>query len=294
MSSANAGAGPALTIFDLSPYHYIPTEYVAIIFVVLFGLSTSIHLFQTVRYRMWWLLPTVCLCGFLEVLGWSARLWSSISPFLVTPFQIQITCTIIAPTPFIAANFIILGKIIHQLGTSYSRLSPKWYTIIFFTCDFISLVIQAVGGGMAATASDIQGANLGANIMLAGIVFQLAVIVTYSFCAVEYYMRYSKNSPFTLRSDKESNSDTIVRGTCTKSLKYMAYGLVFMTTCLFIRAIYRTIELSNGWNGRIISTQVYFNVLDGAMIVLAIVTMNLTHPGRLLGGSSNDNKITTD
>ena len=30
----------ALTIFDLSPYHYIPTKYVTIIFVVLFGLST--------------------------------------------------------------------------------------------------------------------------------------------------------------------------------------------------------------------------------------------------------------
>ena len=30
----------ALTIFDLSPYHYIPTHYVTIIFVVLFGLST--------------------------------------------------------------------------------------------------------------------------------------------------------------------------------------------------------------------------------------------------------------
>ena len=33
----------ALTIFDLSPYHYVPTRYVTIIFVVLFGLSTCRH-----------------------------------------------------------------------------------------------------------------------------------------------------------------------------------------------------------------------------------------------------------
>ena len=52
-------------------------------------LSPAMHLFQAVRYRMWWLLPTVCLCGLLEVLGWSARLWSSINPFIVIPFQIQ-------------------------------------------------------------------------------------------------------------------------------------------------------------------------------------------------------------
>lgn len=111
------------------------------------------------------------------------------------------------------------------------------------------------------------------------------VILTYSFCGIEYYLRYSKNSPITSHSDKEANSSTIFRGTCTKRLKHMAYALVFMTTCLFVRyvwsesdfisrdiilksmlpylnlsAIYRTIELSGGWNGRIISTQVYFSM----------------------------------
>lgn len=65
-------------------------------------------------------------------------------------------------------------------------------------------------------------------------------------------------------------------------------------------AIYRVAELSDGWNGTIISTQVYFSkfsfcvnkakrsnfspldVLDGAMIVLAIYTLNFFHPGFLL------------
>jgi hypothetical protein len=31
------------------------------------------------------------------------------------------------------------------------------------------------------------------------------------------------------------------------------------------RSIYRIIELSTGWHGRIIETEVYFNVLDGAI-----------------------------
>ncbi|KAF8797776.1 RTA1-like protein [Phlegmacium glaucopus] len=291
MSLANGG--PTLSIAELSPYHYVPTRYVTIIFVALFGLSTSLHLFQAVKYRMWWLLPTVCLCGFLEILGWSARLWSSISPSLVIPFQIQITCTIIAPTPFVAAIFIILGKFVQRLGPAYSRLRPKLYSIIFCTCDFVSLVIQAVGGGMAATAADSKGATLGAHIMLAGIVFQLVVIIAYTFCGIEYYLRYTKNSPIASHSDKETNYDATIRGTCTEKLKHMAYALVFMTTCLFIRAIYRTIELSNGWNGRIISTQVYFNVLDGAMVTLAIYTLNIAHPGRLFAAPEDDTKVST-
>ena len=69
--------------------------------------------------------------------------------------------------------------------------------------------------------------------------------------------------------------------------------------------MYRTIELADGWNGKIISTQVLFSafpsklfvntvlmesnsfffadVLDGAMITLAMYTMNFAHPGLLLG-----------
>jgi len=282
-----------LPIFDTSPYHFVPTRFVAILFVTLFGLSTAIHLFQAVKYRLWWLLPTVCLCGFLEILGWSARLWSSINPFIVTPFQIQITCTIIAPTPFIAANFIMLSKFVQRLGPAYSVLSPKWYSIIFCTSDFVSLVVQAIGGGMAATASDLTQQNLGSNIMLAGIVFQLVVIIVYTICAIQYYLRYSKNSPITSRSNKESNSNGTLRGPFTQNLRHMAYALVFMTTCLIIRAIYRTIELAGGWNGRVISTQVYFNVLDATMVTLAIYTFNIAHPGRLFFTPSDETKIST-
>jgi len=50
--------------------------------------------------------------------------------------------------------------------------------------------------------------------------------------------------------------------------------------------------LSDGWNGRIISTQVYFNVLDGAMVTLAIYTLNIAHPGLLLFGGASMQKST--
>ena len=38
----------------------------------------------------------------------------------------RIATTIIAPTPLIAANFVILGQIIKRLGQQYSRLSAMW------------------------------------------------------------------------------------------------------------------------------------------------------------------------
>ncbi len=39
--------------------------------------------------------------------------------------------------------------------------------------DIVSLIVQGAGGGIAASADDHDGATLGGNIMLGGIVFQM-------------------------------------------------------------------------------------------------------------------------
>ncbi|KAK0451393.1 RTA1-domain-containing protein [Desarmillaria tabescens] len=271
-----------------SPYNYVPSTAIAIIFVVLYFISTICHVGQGLYYRMWWVFPTICLAGIMEVLGWSGRLWSSFSPSLTNPFQIQIVCTILAPTPLVAANFVVLGTLIKKLGPVYSRLTPRMYSIIFCTCDVIALTIQGVGGGIASAADTLPAANRGENIMLGGIVFQLAVITVYVLCAAEFFVRYIKDIPIVSRTANSqvnvaSTKPIYSRGIMSGKSLLMLGALTLSTFCLYIRAVYRIIELSDGWNGVIISTQVYFNVFDGAMVVLAIYIMNFAHPGLLLG-----------
>ncbi|KAJ6624747.1 RTA1-like protein, partial [Mycena sp. CBHHK59/15] len=257
-------------------YGYVPQESVAILFIVLFGISTILHIGQAIHYRMWWLFPTACLCGVGEIIGWSGRLWSSISPTLKDPFLMQITTTIISPTPLIAVNFILLTRIILRLGSQYSWITPHWYSIVFVSCDLIALVIQGIGVEWlpAPTTSPTQTLYAGAHVMLGGIVFQFVAIVVYTLLSAQYLWRYTKNRPV--------RSTSSIRATMDKNLKIMICALVFSTIVLFIRSIYRIIELATGWDGRIIHTEVYFNVLDGGMVVLAIFTMNLFHPGMFL------------
>ncbi|KAF8170088.1 RTA1-like protein [Pholiota molesta] len=273
--------------FRGSPYHYIPTEGVAITFIVLYAFSTVAHLGQATYYRMWWLLPTVCLCGLLEIIGWSARLWSSFSPSLSSPFEMQITATILGPTPFLAANFVIFGAMIQRLGTQYSRLSPKMYTILFCTCDVISLIVQAVGF-YQLTLTCPSNSSQGGNIMLGGISFQLLTITLYALCASEFYVRYARDWPIR-KAPMNEKDETITANpqSMTNKTSLMTAALILARRVssygIYLKAVYRTIELSDGWNGRIISTQVYFNVLDGAMVTLAMYTTNIAHPGLLLG-----------
>ena len=80
---------------------------------------TAIHLVQAIYFRLWFLLPTVILCGLGELTGWSGRLWSSynilngnaylmqcvcydlrLCTVLLTVALLRITTTIISPTPY--------------------------------------------------------------------------------------------------------------------------------------------------------------------------------------------------
>ncbi|KAJ3919837.1 RTA1-like protein [Lentinula edodes] len=264
------------------PYNYTPTEYITILFLVLFSVSFALHTGQAIYFRTWWTIPTMVFAGLLEVLGWSARLWSSKSPSLLSPYEMQLTCTILAPTPLLAGNFIILGSMIQQLGPKYSRIPPWWYTIIFCSFDLTSLLAQAVGGGMAATAvGKGKDPTPGGHVMLGGIVFQMATITVYILFASEFFIRYFNDKPLD-RTQKIHHRNSGNRGAMDFELEIMSAALVLSTICIFIRAVYRTIELTDGWSGRIISTQRYFNVLDGAMIVIAMYIMNIAHPALLL------------
>lgn len=257
------------------------SEPMCILFLVLFGLSTAMHTWQCVKYRSWWFLPTV-VTGMLELLGWSARLWLSKSPLALTPYEIQLVGTIIGPTPLVAANFIVLGKIINRLGPQYSRLSPKLYTILFVSFDCICLAVQGAGGAIAANAvGQLQDPTTGGHIILGGIVAQMAFILLFIGCGIEFFVRVHFRAPArilvvptTPKCGKLSMRDM--------NMKYMIAALCFTTVCVLIRAIYRTCELAQGWNGTIITTEIYFNVFDGCMIVLAMYALNIAHPGFLL------------
>ncbi|KZO95042.1 RTA1 like protein [Calocera viscosa TUFC12733] len=293
-----------------SPYGYIPTLYVCGTYVGLFGLASLLHTVLAVRFKLWWIFPTLVAGAVAETIGWAARLWSSMDPDNLNPFIMQMTTTIIAPSFMTAANFLILGIIIGRLGPQYSRLSPKWYSIVFIAADVGALVVQAVGGATAASA--VQSVppgdpDTGAHIMLGGIFWQIAAMTIYAVLALEFFVRVRMDWPvrqvaavepshqggFSLHGSSDvaeaeqaaTKLQTAGFGFAQGSkLSLMLVSLGVTTVLIYIRGIYRTIELIGGWSGVIITTEVYFNVFDALPITLALYTLLALHPGYLLYG----------
>ncbi|KAJ5130498.1 uncharacterized protein N7515_006537 [Penicillium bovifimosum] len=248
-----------------APYGYVPSLGAGIAFCVLFGLSMILHTIQFTWKRQWW--ASVFSIGCLvEVIGWAGRTWSAQCPYNSTAFLMQISTLIIAPTFFTAGIYVLLGRFIQLLGPSTSILKPTLYLWIFCTCDVISLVVQAIGGGMASGEADKINGNTapGTHIMVAGIVFQLFSITIFVACAIDFVRR------------------TMRRRLLVGATIPLFGAMILSIICIYVRSIYRTIELSQGWEGYLITHEAYFIALDGAMMVVSVGVFNVLHPGWLL------------
>jgi hypothetical protein len=244
---------------------------IGIVGMALFTLSTVAHAYQMYTSRMWWLVVLV-IGGITEIIGYAARTYSWYDETNLNAFLAQ-TCTlIIAPAFFSAALYVIFGIIIHIVGRQYSILAPKWYTIIFVICDLISLIVQAVGGAQAAIAAKAKTyTSNGTHIMVAGICFQMFTMSIYVLLVIIYIFRVSKANV-----------------KLTGKMKIFIFGMGIITLMIFIRCIYRTVELLGGWSGYIITHEVYFACLDGLPMVIALIAFNIFHPGLYI---KNEDKI---
>ena len=277
---------PSCSSFDPTyppNYGYTPSLAAGIVFIILFGSATTAHLAQTVISRRWWQLVFV-LGGIGELLGWIARTWASQCVYSDLAFEIQISTLIFSPAFFAAGIYIILGYIIRIFGPHTSPLTAKQYLWVFCTIDFFSLLLQAIGGGLASAAGSEPNGNVkpGTDIMIAGIVFQLVSNVVFScFFASVLFKTYQKGRGF-LNVDHLSISQKERPGTTTKNLRLLACATTISTLALVARGVYRSIELIQGWRGYLITTERYFIGLDGALMVVAIAVFVFANPHRLL------------
>ena len=79
---------------------------------------------------------------------------------------------------------------------SLSRLKPRQYTWIFIPIDFSCIALQAVGGGLAASAGNtgkLSVLNAGNNIIVTGIVLQVVNLVVFGAVGAEYAWRLRKH-----------------------------------------------------------------------------------------------------
>ncbi|EME84187.1 uncharacterized protein MYCFIDRAFT_135704 [Pseudocercospora fijiensis CIRAD86] len=160
---------------EATTYGYYPNIAGNSVLLSIFALCTISQLILGIRFRIIAFSTVVLLASLAECIGYGGRLMMHDNPWSDAGFKIQVVCLILAPSFLAAGIYLTLKHIVLALGPEKSRLQPKFYTWIFITCDAISIVMQAIGGGIAS-AGEGETINIGNHIMIAGIAFQVATM----------------------------------------------------------------------------------------------------------------------
>lgn len=185
-----------------------------------------------------------------------------------------------------AAIFLILLRIVSEVGQEYSRMPPWLYLIIFLTTDVTALLLQAIGSALAATAGTLEAANRGGNIMLADIIIQLAAVTLFDLLSFEFTIRFALGRP-ARKGIAQTKPCYVGWEQLARGVPLILLGLAIASVFILVWSIYRTTELTDGWNGTITSTEKWFNWFDGAAILVAMFTFNILHPGYLIRDFGN-------
>ncbi|KAF1997308.1 RTA1-domain-containing protein [Amniculicola lignicola CBS 123094] len=253
-------------------YGYRPSMGANVFFAAFFGVCLLYQIVCGIKYRTWTFMIGLGLGCLGELIGYVGRIMMNNNPYDDFGFQMQICCLIISPAFVAGGVYLTLKHIVIHFGEEWSRLKPGLYTWIFICSDIFSLVLQGAGGGIAATAED--GASLqevGTNLMIAGIVFQVVVLIFFGYFLGEYTFRtYRRRDRLSAESMKLFH-DTKFR--CFVVAVIVAY------LGIFIRCVYRIPELTGGWRNELMRNEVDFIILEGAMIVLSVLFLTVFHPG---------------
>ncbi|KAL2862485.1 RTA1 domain-containing protein [Aspergillus lucknowensis] len=250
------------------------------VYIALFGLLLVTQIIQCPVYRMWGFSGSMIAGLILEVLGYLGRILFHDDPFNFDYFLLNLISLSIGPVFFCAALYFLLGRIVVVYrGEDISRLRPRNYAIFFVSCDVIALILQSVGGALTSVAEDEASQSTGVNVMIAGLASQVAALTLFITLACEFAFRLRRRSQTGRPADAEERKDGFAAIREKRRWKVFLCAISLSTLVVYIRSIFRVVELNGGFDSELANDEVAFMVLEGAMISIMCICLTAMHPG---------------
>lgn len=271
--------------------------------IVIWGILLGIQVLQVIMRQYWFTVAFICT-GILEVIGYVGRTCSHSNVAALNPFLLNMICLTIAPVFTMGGIYYQLAKLIEVYGHRFSLLpSPMAYSFIFICSDIVSLVVQAVGGGLCGIAVvDNSSLTTGNHVFIAGLAIQVASMAVFIILWCHFLFRIYISvrwehlnakiiSPKLLKIP-QTDIDYLYREKYHDLrlepkrwvFHYFNLAVTVSVLTIFTRCCYRLAELIVGWDGYLITHEWYFIILDSLMMAIATVTLTIFHPGYAFKG----------
>ncbi|KAJ7094591.1 RTA1-like protein [Mycena belliarum] len=271
---------PADPFLDPKNDPYNPLRYIAsnVLTAIAFTLVVVVGLAQSWMMRKWgakFMLPMV-IGAFTFALGIGTRFGLHSQPEAKGLYIVEYLFVVLSPCAFIAAEYVLLGRLARYLNCDkHLMVSPRRITIVFISSDITTFLVQAAGGGVSISSNTIALAQTGSRIFLAGLVLQLASFLTFTCIFLVFIRRVRTLEPtiWAIGASKKWHEDW----------RTLAGAMFFSFIGILIRSAYRVAELSQGFNGYLATTEVFFYALDTLPLFIAIAIYVACWPGRFIG-----------
>ncbi|KUJ17587.1 uncharacterized protein LY89DRAFT_584821 [Mollisia scopiformis] len=259
-------------------YDYYPSFAAAVVASVAFGVLTVAHITQAAVYKkkFCW----VIIMGSLwEFASFTTRSLSTLHQQSVALLLVSQLFVLLAPLWINAFAYMLLARLINFYSPTRSILSipTPILSVIFVSLDFISFVIQLVGGSWAGPTAPEADQLKGIHIYMGGIGLQQFFIFVFLGLAVKFQFEMKE-------------VDRLGRGRGDQKWKGMLWTLYASFGFITIRIFFRLIEFSAGntSSNPLPYHEGYFYALEAVPMVFAILCFNVMHPGKVLVGPESE------
>lgn len=259
------------------PYQYTPSIAAAVVFIVVFSIITiyaSYQFFRALRHphgsqldrkRTLIIIPFI-VGGIFEIVGCIARAISHNDPMAINPFIVQSVLLLVAPALFAATIYMILGRVISMLNSAHQSLVPlKWLTKIFVVGDILSFLTQGSGAGVMSAKNG--SVSTGENIIIAGLFIQIGFFSVFILVTALFQYRVLKEPTLEAQATRYAPSKV-------HNWQMILFTLFGCSVLILVRCIVRAVEYIEGWDGYIISNEVFIYTLDLLLMFLNMVLLS--------------------
>ncbi|KIK54155.1 hypothetical protein GYMLUDRAFT_177855 [Collybiopsis luxurians FD-317 M1] len=270
---------PADPFADPKHDPYNPLRYIAsnVLTGIAFGLVIFVAIAQSLCIWKWGakFMLSMTIGAYTFAFGLSTRFGLHIHPESKGLYIVEYLFVVLSPCAFIAAEYVLLGRLARYLRCDkYLMVTSRRITITFISSDITTFLIQALGGALSISANDEPLALTGSRIFLAGLALQLLSFLTFTCIFLVFLYRVRKHE-----HDVYVKDEALVWYADWRAL---AGTMIVSCIGILIRSVYRTIELSEGFQGHLATTESFFYGLDTLPLFIAIVVYLPFWPGRFI------------
>ncbi|CEI68927.1 unnamed protein product [Fusarium venenatum] len=253
-----------------SNYFFDPSFAANLAFCVLFGLTTIAHLVQA---RFCW----VAIMGAAwETIAFAFKTVGSRDQQNITYLTLGQILFLLAPLWINAFVYMGVARMVYFSMPAQKLLGIKAVrmTLLFVWLDVILFLVQGSGGIMLSnTDADSDMVDIGMKVYMAGVALQLAVVLIFTSITVFFY--------FKLRQ---------LEGRSMGRMKWLIWTMVVVLMLIVTRIVYRLVEFGPGVNAHntLLIHEEYPLGLDATPILIALVLLNVMHPGFVLRGPESE------